>query len=134
MPTIRYAVVKSIEEWEYGNIKTIRVFSTKEAAEKYMGSILAISLHEMLQKGEVIDSSWDYEWTEESKKLFFQYLEKRNIFPKESFNESDVVEIKNLMIDMIKWKELKSERFIYNDNVEDWLKLNRYFVKPLKHF
>ena len=136
MPTTRYAVIQSLGGYEYGHPKTLKIFSTKEAAERYMGNILVNSFYEKLEKGEVITSSWDYNWTEKSKRLFFQHLKTRNIFPKarKGFNEYDVMGVKMLMIDMIKWKELDSDRFIYQDNVEEWFKLDEYFVKPLKHY
>ncbi|WP_338812227.1 hypothetical protein V9L05_12565 [Bernardetia sp. Wsw4-3y2] len=132
MPITRYAVIKNIEYCEELLYQTVKIFATKSAAEKYSTSLLAKSIYDKFQNGEVITSIYD--WTEKSKELFFQYLDKRNIFPKENFNENDVIEVNALMIDMIKWKELESIRFIYDENVEEWFRLDEYSVKPLNHF
>lgn len=134
MPTTRYAVVKYISGWEEQHCQTLKIFATKKAAEKYCASLSAKLLYKKFQKGEVIESEWEYEWTSESKKLFFEKLEQRGIFPKENFGVNDVIEVKNLMIDMINYRELKCDRLNYNDNVEEWFKIGSYFVKPLNHF
>ena len=90
MPITRYAVVKYIEDWEYPHYQTLKIFTTKEAAEKYCASLSVESIHEMLEKGQVVESQWDYKWTPLSKKLFFEKLEQRGIFPKKDFGTNEV--------------------------------------------